>query len=293
MSCGSFALPDPSPRRPTARLRQVWPAAPRLLRGVAGFYDRRIIPTEFALETSLYLPVKRFLENLGFAVKGEVGGCDLLALRGGEPPLVVIGELKLRFNLELILQAVDRAAACDEVWLAARISARERGRESDPRFRNLCRRLGFGMLGVSRAGEVSIIVSPASPAPRKDRNRRSQLVEEHRRRVGDPAVGGGSRAPIMTAYRQRALACAAAVSKGFNRPRDLKAIAPDAAAILLRNVYGWFQRAERGKYDLTPSGREALARWPQVGWPIENSSGASNSAAGTPALESGALLRHG
>ncbi len=47
------------------------------------------------METALYLPVKRFLENLGFTVKGEVGGCDLVALSGDEPPIVVIGELKL------------------------------------------------------------------------------------------------------------------------------------------------------------------------------------------------------
>ena len=59
------------------------------------------------------------------------------------PPIVVIGELKLTFNLELVLQGVDRAAACDEVWLAARLSSRAKGRENDARFRNLCRRLGF------------------------------------------------------------------------------------------------------------------------------------------------------
>jgi hypothetical protein len=172
--------------------------------------------------------------------------------------------LKLSFNLELVLQAVDRASAGDEVWLAARISARRNGRESDSRFRNLCRRLGFGMLGVSQAGEVTIIVSPVSPMPRKDTRRRSRLVEEHKRRQGDPAVGGGSRAPIMTAYRQRALACAAALANGPKRPRDLKLAAPDAAKILLRDVYGWFTRAERGVYVLTEAGREALRRWPQT-----------------------------
>ena len=111
--------------------------------------DRRTI-----LETSLYRPVKAFLEGLGFVVKGEVGGCDLLALKGDDPPVVVIGELKLTFNLELVLQGVDRAAVCDEVWLAARRSSRGKGRESDARFRNLCRRLGFGLLGVSSNGEV-------------------------------------------------------------------------------------------------------------------------------------------
>jgi len=35
-------------------------------------------------------PVKRFLEKLGFTVKGGVGGCDLVALSGDDPPIVVI-----------------------------------------------------------------------------------------------------------------------------------------------------------------------------------------------------------
>jgi hypothetical protein len=34
------------------------------------------------LETSLYRPVKIFLEGLGFVVKGEVRDCDLVALKG-------------------------------------------------------------------------------------------------------------------------------------------------------------------------------------------------------------------
>ena len=122
------------------------------------------------METALYLPVKRFLENLGFTVKGEVGGCDLVALSGDDPPIVVIGELKLSFNLELVLQAVDRAGACDEVWLAAKMSARGKGRESDARYRNLCRRLGFGMLAVTNIGDVEVIVKPPhdQPAPRSE-----------------------------------------------------------------------------------------------------------------------------
>jgi hypothetical protein len=37
----------------------------------------------------------------------------------------VICELKLTFNLELILQGIDRATTSDEVWLAARLSSRE------------------------------------------------------------------------------------------------------------------------------------------------------------------------
>jgi hypothetical protein len=213
------------------------------------------------LETSLYLPVKRFLEGLGYAVKGEIGGCDVVALKDDDPPLVVIGELKLKFNLDLVLQGVDRAAAGDEIWLAARLSSRGQGRESDPRFRNLCRRLGFGLLGISAQDEVRILVSPSAPPARRDSKRRSRLVDEHRRRQGDPAVGGMSRAPIMTAYRQQALACARALEQAPGRPRDLKRTIPDAPKILLGNVYGWFTRLERGVYGLTDAGRDALLRW--------------------------------
>ena len=141
------------------------------------------------METALYLPVKRFLENLGFTVKGEIGGCDLVALSGDEPPIVVIGELKLSFNLELVLQAVDRAAAADEVWLAAKMSARGKGRESDARYRNLCRRLGFGMLAVTSTGDVEVLVKPPTTSPRRNPKKRSRLIREHRRRKGDPALG--------------------------------------------------------------------------------------------------------
>ncbi|MFB9264184.1 DUF2161 domain-containing phosphodiesterase [Bradyrhizobium erythrophlei] len=215
------------------------------------------------METALYLPVKRFLEKLGFAVKGEIGGCDLVALSDGDPPVVVIGELKLAFNLELILQAVDRAGAADEVWIAARISTRGKGRESDARYRNLCRRLGFGMLGVTNTGDVEVLVQPPTAAPRRNPKKRSRLIAEHRKRKGDPVKGGSTRAPIMTAYRQQALACASALSDGPRRVRDLRADIPDAGKILLHNVYGWFDRAERGIYVLTDAGRAALTRWPQ------------------------------
>src|SRR5262249_12066272 len=98
------------------------------------------------LETSLDVRVTRFVQPLGFAVKGGGRGCELVAIRGEEPPLVVVGELKLAFNLELVLQGIDRSAACDEVWLAVRTSGR-RGRERDARVRKLCRLLGFGLLG--------------------------------------------------------------------------------------------------------------------------------------------------
>ena len=233
------------------------------LRFCPGKAFKRIQAGEASLETALYLPVKRHLESLGYAVKGEIGGCDLVGLSEGDPPVVVIGEMKLAFTFELVLQGVDRAGVGDEVWLAARLSRSGKGRESDPRFRALCRRLGFGLLAVAAIGEAHVLLSPLAPSPRRDLKRKSRLVEEHRRRQGDPTAGGGSRRPIMTAYRQQALICAAALAAGPSRPRDVKAQAPDAAKILLSNVYGWFDRPGRGLYVLNEAGRAALRQWPQ------------------------------
>jgi hypothetical protein len=208
-------------------------------------------------ESDLYLPLKAFMESLGFSVKGEVNGCDLLGIREGDPPVLVICEMKLSFNLELVLQAVDRAAACDEVWLAARLSKAGKGREHDARYRNLCRRLGFGLLGVGHNGAVEVIVAPFAATPRRDPRRRSRLLDEHRRRVGDPNTGGGNRQPIMTAYRQDCLVCARAMLAGPCTPKELKALVTRAPAILRRNVYGWFVREARGVYGLTELGRTA------------------------------------
>jgi len=140
------------------------------------------------------------------------------------------------------------------------MSLRGKGREGDKRYRDLCRRLGIGMLGVSDAGDVSVIVSSVSPMPRTNPKRRSRLVREHQRRRGDPTSGGSTRAPIMTAYRQQALLCAEAMFDGPMRPRDIRPSAPDAGKILLGNVYGWFERVSNGVYQLTETGRQTVVQ---------------------------------
>ena len=223
-------------------------------------------------ETALYPSVKRFLEAAGFAVKGEVCGCDIVAVRDGEPPLLAIVEMKRGFNLDLLLQGVDRMRPADEVWLAVPMT--RRGRDRDPRVRRLCRLIGLGLLAVDATRDrVEVLVEPGPYRPRPDRRRRTRLLAEHAHRHGDPSPGGSTRQPIMTAYRQRALACAARLRTGAGRPRDLRAVAPDAGRILLRNVYGWFERTSPGRYRLTTLGEAALDRWPAPAPKIASSPG--------------------
>jgi hypothetical protein len=210
-------------------------------------------------ETALYAPVKAFLEQQGFNVKGEICGCDVVAVRPGEPPVLIVAELKLSFTLELVLQAVDRLRCADRVYLA--VVASRSGRDRDTRVRRLCRLLGLGLLAVDlKLGTVAVLTEPSPYRPRANMPQRSRILREHANRVGDPSQGGSSRRPIMTAYRQRAIACARAIGDGTARPRDLKHLASDAGSILLKNVYGWFVRDKPGVYALSEAGKSALQR---------------------------------
>ncbi len=119
------------------------------------------------LEAALYSPVKQFLERQGYEVKGEVRGCDLVARRGDEPPVIV--ELKLRFNLPLVLQGVDRLALTERVYLAVpRPERHARGgplAPERPEIRKLCRRLGLGLMLVGLTRNTVEILGGAGALP--------------------------------------------------------------------------------------------------------------------------------
>jgi hypothetical protein len=174
-------------------------------------------------------------------------------VRGDEPPVVV--ELKRQFGLPLVLQGVDRLAMTDAVYLAVGAWP--------PRMddvRRLLRRVGLGLIVVAH-GRADVVLDPVPYHPRRDRKRTARLLLEHQRRIGDPNVGGSTRRPLMTAYRQEAERCLRHLGGG---PTPLRALreagnVPKAAAILRDDVYGWFERVDRGVYGLTPKGVEVLA----------------------------------
>ena len=212
------------------------------------------------LETELYLPVKRFLEAQGYAVKAEIGGCDVLAVRGDEPPLIV--ELKTSFNLQLLLQGIDRQGVTDTVYLA--IPEPKRSLPND--ILRLCKRLGLGLLMVNGQW-VEAYLDPAPYQPRKVPRRKSLLLREFQRRVGDPNSGGSSKRPLVTAYRQDALRCVKFLKNtGASRVCDIvsQTKVERAASILRRDAYGWFVKEERGIYFLSPKGEAAIATFGDV-----------------------------
>ena len=155
-------------------------------------------------ETDLYPPVKAFLEAQGYSVEGEIEGCDLVAIRDEEPPVIV--ELKAGFSLPLVFQGLARQSITDNVYLAVPPFPDRTGRRKDALA--LCRRLGLGLLTVRivPAPFVEALLDPAEFRPRRRRSGLGRLLREFQRRVGDPSAGGSSRRKIMTAYRQDACA---------------------------------------------------------------------------------------
>jgi hypothetical protein len=229
-------------------------------------------PMRTVTEADLYPPVKAFLERQGYVVKGEVRGCDVLARRGDEPPLIV--ELKLRFNLALVLQGVERLSLAEEVYLAVpRIVGRRRESVApeDRLVRKLCRMLGLGLMTVNPAAPLSraveVVLDPLPYRPRRNKKRTALLLGEFARRKGDHNRGGVRGVKIVTAYRQEALRCAQLLGRdGEMSIKALRAtgLVPNVAGILQDDVYGWFVRSRRGVYALTEDGRGALSTFAHV-----------------------------
>lgn len=208
-------------------------------------------------ESDLYPDLKAFLEAQGYEVKAEIGACDLMARRGDEPAVVV--EMKLTFSLALVMQGVARQALFDDVYLAVPVT--EKGWKL--RYKDivaLCRRLGLGLLAVKPGQGVEAHLDPAPYQPRQSKARAGRLLREFDRRVGDPNLGGTTGVKQMTAYRQDALRCLAALSDGARKATEVaREVGVKRAATLMRDDhYGWFDHPARGVYALSPKGQAAL-----------------------------------
>lgn len=218
-------------------------------------------------ESELYAPLRDYLTAQGYTVRAEVQGCDVTAVKGDE--LIVI-EMKQSLNLRLLVQAAERQRMADSVYLAiprpnGRLWARQwRG------VRRLLRRLELGLMFVapkSRVRRVEILLHPAPYSHRKHKGARLAVLEEIAGRSGDYNTGGANRRKLVTAYRESAIGIARALRQfGPTSTRELRKLGtgPKTRSILYDNVYGWFQRVDRGVYALTPRGHKELDMYPDV-----------------------------
>ncbi len=206
-------------------------------------------------ETDLYPPIKAFLESQGYTVKAEVKSCDVVAMRGDDPPIII--ELKTGLTLQLFYQAMDRLTLTDTVYIA--IAKPKRAVPADAV--KLCKRLGLGLIIVANSGTVQVIADPVPYTPRHHSKRKSALLKEFRSRLGDPNTGGSTKTKLMTAYKQDALLCLSHLNA--NGPTKISILRNEtrvdrAATILRSDYYGWFTKQTRGIYGVTDKGVEAV-----------------------------------
>ncbi|WP_152394721.1 DUF2161 domain-containing phosphodiesterase [Paenibacillus guangzhouensis] len=233
-------------------------------------------------ETELYEPIKRFYEARGYTVKGEVRHCDLVAVSQDEQDIVIV-EFKKTFNLALLLQGVDRMQSSEQVYLAVERNRSKKGAVNQRwgELTRLCKRLGLGLLTVTfyktkkpivevlceSAAATQYITAPVNKPARVSSRRKNRLLQEFNERSGDYNVGGSTKRKLVTAYREKALNLAKCLHEhGQLSPRRLRELCgySNTATMLQHNYYGWFARASRGIYELTPVGLAALEEYATV-----------------------------
>ncbi|MDR0406161.1 MAG: DUF2161 family putative PD-(D/E)XK-type phosphodiesterase [Clostridiales bacterium] len=219
-------------------------------------------------EADLYAPVRDFLVNLGYDVKGEVKGCDMTAVR--EDTLVIV-ELKRSFNAELVFQAIERQKTADSVYVAIprpKSYTAKRWRDTLALAARL--ELGIIVVAFTAAGPVAeIACHPREYTPRRKTNKRLAILREHNGRTGDRNTGGVNKTKLMTAYREQCLHIAAALEeRGALTSKALRALGTcdKTAGILRRNFYQWFEKIENNdtkekSYRVSEAGRAALAQY--------------------------------
>jgi hypothetical protein len=216
-------------------------------------------------ETDLYVPIKKYLKKNGYKVKSEVKNCDVVAVN--KLDTIIIVELKTSINLKLILQANTRKAITDNVYIGVpEDSPVLKGRRKKAEFLKLLKQLGIGLITVNiKKGSVLPLIDPCIYKPAKNMRKQAALMKEFNELKGDPNKGGSrSGSGNKTAYRQKTVCVAEYLSTyGAQKASDLKETLdePKAWNILYHNFYGWFDKKERGVYELSKKGHLEFKQW--------------------------------
>jgi len=216
-------------------------------------------------ETDLYEPVKHYLEDNGYLVRAEVKDCDIAAIKNKD---LVVVELKKSLTIQLLLQATERQRLTSAVYIA--IPAQPKRGKKWRGILRLLRMLELGLIVVhfDKSGARSEVVLDPLPYDRKKNyKKRRAVIKEIADRSGDYNTGGSTRTKLITAYKEEAVYIAYCLSQlGASKPAKLRALGTGAktTSILSNNHYGWFQRIDRGIYDITALGKSQLKDYSEL-----------------------------
>jgi len=215
-------------------------------------------------ESDLFAPLKNYLESNSYKVRAEVRNCDITATKGDE---LIIIELKLSANLQLLIQAADRQYITDSVYVAIPKPTKK----TNKRWKgilHILKRLELGLIYVdidNPINPVEIVFHPIEFQRRKFKHRKKAILKEVENRSQNLNVGGSNKKKIITAYKENMIQIAVYLNKlGATSPKILREYnsGEKTLSILYSNFYGWFQRIDRGIYDITMKGKRELKNFP-------------------------------
>lgn len=253
-------------------------------------------------ETDLYHPIRAFLETNGYTVRSEVKDCDMVAIKGDDLLIIELKQ-RFGMDLLVQATQRQRASDSVYVALPRSALPRGRKRWSHIRHLLRRLELGLILVDLERRvpvsagangdganGEapkakclkskvcmeapvrmqapVSVEFHPLPFARRKNAKGRRAILHEVASRSGEYNRGGAtSRERRVTAYRENAIQIAVILdAQGPLSPKRLRDLGtgPKTLSILHSNFYDWFDHVNRGLYALRPSGKAALATYPEM-----------------------------
>lgn len=213
-------------------------------------------------ETELYAPVKKLFLSQGFDVKGEVKDIDVIAYH---QDLMIGVELKTKVSLKLIYQAIDRQKVLDQVYIAIPKDAIYQSKSLYRNFTHLLKRLEIGLIIVN--GDSAEVIIEAVPFDRnlsrsRYKKRKTMLDKELRLRKNNKNIGGTNGKKI-TRYKEQVIDIGNyLISNTKASPKEIKEKTgiEKTASILQKNYDGYFERVERGIYQLTEKGKKDIMK---------------------------------
>ncbi len=217
------------------------------------------------LEKDMYIIIRKHLEGYGFKVKAEVLDTDITAVN---EDLVVIVEMKKTLNTRLIYQGCLRQKISDYVYLAIVKPTTKILRSKQFREKlHIVRRLQLGIIFVNvQKKYVETFLDPKNYSFKRNKILKRKLLKEFEQRQTSFNIGGVTKTKIITAYRERVLRIAYYLLNGPLTIKEIKTLTNDhkCSSILQKNYYNWFDRVDRGIYQLNDIGINDLSKYQNV-----------------------------
>lgn len=215
-------------------------------------------------EIDMYDCIKDFFEAEGYNVKAEVKDCDIVCKK--EDSLVIV-ELKLKFSLKLIYQAMDRQALTTEVYIAVLKPKRAFYGKEWHRMLKLVKSLCLGLILVDNNKNIEFVCHPSADYTRKLNSKKKIVLNKEFDNRKTSINKGGTRGKTMTVYKEKSLLIIDYIKNSeLYAPKDINSALSikNASVILNQNHYGWYEKIAKGSYKISEKGLTALVEYSEV-----------------------------